>query len=61
MTQGGVRERYEILKTKFLEKIKAEEKASGIFPEVTELDRLLEEVIEKENMAECSRERAIKP
>ena len=56
VTQRGVRERYEILKTKFLEKIKAEENASGISPEVTELDRLLEEVIEKDNLAECSRE-----
>ena len=31
-----------------------EEKASGIFPEVTELYSLLEEVIEKENLAESS-------
>ena len=56
VTQRGVRERYEGLKAKYLEKIKNEEKASGISPEVTELDSLLEEIIEKESLAESSRE-----
>ena len=39
-----------------MEKIKDKEKASGISPEVTELDSLLEEIIEKESFAESSRE-----
>ena len=56
VTQRGVRERYEGLKAKYLEKIKGEEKASGISPEVTELDKLLEEIVEKESLAESSRE-----
>ena len=56
VTQRGVRERYEGLKAKYLEKIKNEEKASGISPEATELDSLLEEIIEKESLAESSRE-----
>ena len=55
VTQKGVRERYEGLKAKYLDRIKTEEKASGILPEVTELYSLLEEIIEKENLAESSR------
>ena len=53
VTQRGVRERYEGLKAKYLEKIKIR---GGISPEVTELDSLLEEIIEKESLAESSRE-----
>ena len=56
VTQRDVRERYEGLKAKYLEKIKNEEKASGISPEVTELNSLLEEIIEKESLAESWRE-----
>ena len=39
-----------------MERIKDEEKASGISPEVSELDRLFEEIIQKESLAKSSRE-----
>ena len=57
VSHTGVCERYQGLKAKYLEKIKDEEKASGISPEVTELDKLLKEIAEKESLAEPSRKR----
>ena len=54
VTQRGIRERY--IKSKIFEKIKNEEKASGISSEVTEFDSLLEEIVEMESLAESSRE-----
>ena len=39
-----------------MERIKDEEKAGGISPEVSELDRLLEEIIEEESLVDSSRE-----
>lgn len=53
VTQRRVRERFEGLKAK---KIKNEERASGISQEHTELDSLMEEIIENESVAESSRE-----
>ena len=44
----AVRERFTLLAEKFKKKMKAEEKASGIDTEMTELDVLLEEIVEKE-------------
>lgn len=54
--QRGVCERYEGFKVKYLEKIKGEEKVSGIFFEVIEFDKLLEEIVEKESLVELLRE-----
>lgn len=54
--QRGVRERFEGLQSKYLEKIKNEERATGISPEQTELDQLIEEITEKERQAEATRE-----
>ena len=56
LSQRGICGRYEGLKAKYLEKIKDKEKASGISPEVTELDKLLEGIVEKESLQELSRE-----
>ena len=55
VNQRGVRERWEVLRSKYLEKMRNEERASGISPEATELDSLIEEILEKEKLAESSR------
>ena len=55
LSQRGVRERFALLQTRFKEKEKEEQKASGISPEQDELDVLLEEICEREKVAEESR------
>ena len=56
VTKRAVRDRYGIISDKYKKKIRAEERASGIQVDETELGVLLEEVIERENLAEeeCS-------
>ena len=48
VTQHAVRDRFKLLSEKFKKKMAAEEGASGINPEVSELDVLLEEILAKE-------------
>ncbi|XP_068672956.1 golgin subfamily A member 6-like protein 22 [Montipora capricornis] len=48
VSKRAVRERFTLLAEKFKKKMKAEEKASGIDTEMSELDVLLEEIVEKE-------------
>ena len=50
--QRGVRDRYSKLVKMFKRKTAAEERASGISPEVTELDMALENIIELAESAE---------
>ena len=55
--QRGVRERMERLKTNYKAKMREEESASGItVEEISELDALICEIIERERMAEEARE-----
>ena len=55
--QRGVRERMERLKTNYKTKMREEESASGItVEEISELDALICEIIERERMAEEARE-----
>ena len=57
VSQRGVRERFERLQKRYLDKMKMEAAASGISPpEETELDVLPEEITERENVAEGSRD-----
>ena len=57
VTQRGVRERMERLQKKYLEKKKEEESASGIAVDgVTELETLIGEIIDREKLAEESRD-----
>lgn len=57
VTQRGVRERMERLQKKHLEKKKEEESASGIaVDDVTELESLIDEIIDRERLAEESRD-----
>ena len=48
----AVRDRYNFLSTKLRRKLKRDEKASGIAVEMSEVERALEELIEKEDAAE---------
>ena len=48
VTQRSVRDRFKLLSDKYKKKINAEERGSGISPEMTELDHLLEEILELE-------------
>ena len=48
VTQRAVRDRFKLLSEKFKRKMAAEKVASGINPEVSELDVLLEEILAKE-------------
>ena len=51
--QRAVRDRYKILKSHFLQKMKEEENGSGIAPpELTPVEAALEEIIEKEKKFE---------
>ena len=50
MSHRGVGKRYGVLKAKYFEKKKNEERAGGISPELTELDSLLIEKNEKESL-----------
>jgi hypothetical protein len=52
VSQRSVRERFDLLQTRFIKEMVDEEKASGISPEVSELDVLLEEITEKGKVAE---------
>lgn len=52
----SVRDRYSLLAKKYRKQMQNEKKASGIVPEVSELDVLLEELIELEDMSESERE-----
>ena len=55
--QRGVRERMERLKTNYKAKMREEESASGItVEEISELDALICEIIERQRMAEEARE-----
>ena len=53
VTARAVRDRYSLLITKHAQKLREEEKASGIEVETSELDNLLEEIIEKEKNAKA--------
>ena len=48
----AVRDRYNLISRKLREKLKAEERASGIETEMTETEQALEEITEKEDYAE---------
>ena len=52
VTQRAVKDKFSLLKEKYKAKKKEQDKASGIDVEVTEIDVLLEEIIEKENYYE---------
>lgn len=52
VNQRGVRERFMLLQTKYQQKNRADEQSSGTCDEMTELDVLLEEIGEKEQVAE---------
>ena len=43
----AVRDRYQLLSKKFKNKMAEEERASGISPEMTETDKLLEQIVEQ--------------
>ena len=51
VTARSVRDRFTLLSTKYAQKLRMEEKASGIEVEQTELDSLLEEILEREKEA----------
>ena len=55
VSKRSVRDRLALLQSRYKEKMKREEMASGIDCEETELDRALEEIIEKEKASESSR------
>ena len=52
VTQKPLRDRLKLLTQKHKQKMRSEERASGIDPEITEIDIMLEEVCEKEEVAE---------
>ncbi|PFX12139.1 ATP-dependent DNA helicase PIF1 [Stylophora pistillata] len=57
VTQRAVRDRLKKLKEQFLKKMAAEERGSGISPEVSELDTLVEEILDLESAyGECHEE-----
>ena len=56
VNKRSVRDHYMVLVEKFKKKMSQELKASGISPEPTELDRLLEEIIERAEVCEQSRD-----
>lgn len=58
VNKRSVRDHYMVLVEKFKKKTSQELKASGISPEPTELDRLLEEIIERAEVCEQSRDEA---
>ena len=61
VTARAVRDRYALLISRHKLKQRAEEKASGIdVPQLTELDALLEEIREREQIAEQSRTDALR-
>ena len=54
--QRGVRERFEAIQERYLQKTKSEVNASGISSEATEVDELMEEITEKIKLADANRE-----
>ena len=52
VTQKSLRDRLKLLTQKHKQKMRSEERASGIDPEMTEIDVMLEEICEKEEVAE---------
>ena len=48
VTQKSLRDRLKLLTQKHKQKMRSEERASGIDPEMTEIDIMLEEICEKE-------------
>lgn len=52
VSKRAVRDRYGIISSKYRKKLSAEERASGIEVEQTELEVLLEELIEQEDLSE---------
>lgn len=55
VSKRSVRDRFTLLQTKYKEKIREEERASGIDCEETQLDAALEEITEKERAADLER------
>ena len=55
VTKRSVRDRLTLLQTKYKEKIREEEKASGIDCEETQLDAAVEEILDKEKAADMER------
>lgn len=51
VTTRSVRDRFSLLSTKYAHKLRMEEKASGIEVEQTELEKLIEEILEREKNA----------
>ena len=63
VTKRSVRERYTLLNEKFKKKMREEEKASGIETDMSEVEKALEEISEKEAVAEdtldsCNKKKA---
>ena len=56
VNQRGVRERFEAIQERYLQKTKSEVNASGISSEATEVDELMEEITEKIKLADANRE-----
>lgn len=55
VSKRSVRDRLTLLQTKYKEKIREEERASGIDCEETQLDAALEEILDKEKAADMER------
>lgn len=55
VSKRSVRDRFTLLQTKYKEKIREEERASGIDCEETQLDAALEQITEKERAADLER------
>ena len=56
VTVRSVRDRYSLLAKKYRKQMQSEKKASGISPEISELDVLLEELIALEDLSEGEKE-----
>ena len=62
VTQRSIRDRYLLLERKYKKKITEEEKASGVSPEPTELDQLMEDIValfEKADTAEADKKKKL--
>ena len=57
LTPRSVRDRYALIVKKFKSKQNEENKASGISPEMTELDEALQDIIERFNEADLARDK----
>ena len=49
VVQRSVRDRFKLLRQKFKKRMTAEERVTGISPEMSELDAIMEEIIELED------------